>query len=464
MLCKIKHSKLDKDKIILELIQRLDELTHRIEHLEKENIVLKEQLKKYQHPKNSSNSSIPPSKDENRLPRTKSLRTKSDKKTGGQPNHDGNTLLMTETPDEVISLIPDFCNKCGASLTSQDSQDEEVRQVVDIPPIKAIYTEYRSFSKQCTCGCVTRSPFPIGVNSPVSYGSNIESLIGYYHARQYLPFARMKEMFNDIFGLPISEGGIHYLLNRFAEKTKPVYEQIRQVVSTSISIGADETGAKINGDKAWFWTWQTPKSTFIVASDNRGFETIEANFKYGFPNSFLNHDCWKPHLKTKAKAHQICTSHLLRELEYLNELYGYKWSEDFRKLLLDAIDLKKIMTRKDYHPDNQNVQQIILRLDKLLEQNPWKKEHKKIISFHARMIRLKDYVFPFLFFPEIPPDNNASERAIRNVKVKQKISGQFKTILAAQNFAMIRSVIDTIIKNGQNILSGLNLIAKFEFR
>jgi len=80
------------------------------------------------------------------------------------------------------------------------------------------------------------------------------------------------------------------------------------------------------------------------------------------------------------------------------------------------------------------------------------------------MVRLKDYVFPFLFFPEIPPDNNASERAIRNVKVKQKISGQFKTILAAQNFAMIRSIIDTIIKNGQNILNGLNLIAKFEYQ
>jgi len=464
LLCADKNSKLYKDKIILELIQRVDELMRRVDHLEKENVELKEQLKKYKHPKNSGNSSIPPSKDENRLPRTKSLRTKSGKKIGGQTDHDGHTLLMTKTPDEIITLIPDYCNECGASLTNQESQNEEVRQVVDIPPIKAIYTEYRSFSKQCTCGCVTRSSFPIGVNSPVSYGSNIESLIGYYHARQYLPFARMKEMFNDIFGLPISEGGIHYLLNRFAEKTKPVYEQIRQVVATSISIGADETGAKINGDKAWFWTWQTPKSTFIVASDNRGFETIETNFKYGFPNSFLNHDCWKPHFKTNVKIHQICTSHLLRELEYLNELYGYNWSENFKKLLLDAIDLKKIMNRNDYYPDNKNVQQIILRFDKLLEQNQWNKEHKKIISFHARMVRLKDYVFPFLFFPEIPPDNNASERAIRNIKVKQKISGQFKTILAAQNFAMIRSVIDTIIKNGQNILSGLNLIAKFEFQ
>lgn len=106
------------------------------------------------------------------------------------------------------------------------------------------------------------------------------------------------------------------------------------------------------------------------------------------------------------------------------------------------------MTKNDYSPDNKNVQQIILRLDKLLEQNQWDKKHKKIISFHARMVRLKDYVFPFLFFPEIPPDNNASERAIRNIKVKHKISGQFKTILAVQNFATIWNSEDVRILKG----------------
>ncbi len=464
MLCEYQKKKLDKDIIILELFRRVDELTHRVEQLEKENAELREQLRKYQHPKNSRNSSLPPSKDENRPLRTKSLRGKSNKKVGGQPEHEGNTLLMTKTPDKIITLIPEYCNDCGASLTTKETQDEEVRQVIDIPPIKAIYTEYRSLRKQCTCGCITRSPFPTGVNSPVSYGCNIESLIGYYHARQYLPFSRMKEMFNDIFGLPISEGGIHYLLNRFANKTKPVYEKIRQVVSSSISIGADETGAKINGIKAWFWTWQTPKATFIVASKNRGFETIETNFKNGFPNSSLIHDCWKPHFKTNVKIHQICVAHLLRELVYLNELYGNIWSENFKKILLDAIDLKKTMTKNDYYNDNKNVQQLMLRFEKLLDQNQWDKEHKKLISFHNRMVRLKDYIFPFLFFPEISPDNNASERAIRNIKVKQKISGQFKIIQAAQNFAMIRSVIDTMIKNGQNILCGLNLIAKFEFQ
>ena len=80
------------------------------------------------------------------------------------------------------------------------------------------------------------------------------------------------------------------------------------------------------------------------------------------------------------------------------------------------------------------------------------------------MCRERQHLFTFLFIEDVPPDNNASERAIRNVKVKQKISGQFKTEKAARNFAKIRSVIDTTIKNGMNVLEALELIAKLEPR
>ena len=79
------------------------------------------------------------------------------------------------------------------------------------------------------------------------------------------------------------------------------------------------------------------------------------------------------------------------------------------------------------------------------------------------MCREKDHLFSFLFVKNVPPDNNASERAIRNVKVKQKISGQFKKARTAQNFAKIRSVIDTCVKNGTNVVQAMSLIAKFDF-
>ena len=139
-----------------------------------------------------------------------------------------------------------YCQCCGESLTELSRIKQAVRQVV-IPPVKAIFTEYQILSIKCKCGLITHSNFPCSVNTPVSYGEHIESIIAYLHTRQYVPFARMQEMLNDIFHINISQGGIHYLLNRFADKLDPVYEIIRQRVQNSKVVGTDETGQSSSG-------------------------------------------------------------------------------------------------------------------------------------------------------------------------------------------------------------------------
>jgi len=444
------------------LIKRLEALEKKVEALEKENAFLKDRLAKYENPKNSRNSSIPPSKDENRPKPNQSLRKPSGKKPGGQQGRKGSTLEMTDNPDEIVVLQPDYCSCCGLSLTEMKAVKEQSRQTIDIPPIKATYTEYQSFSKTCRCGLKNNAGFPKGVNTPISYGENIEALVGYFHARQYIPFARMKETFNDVFGVPISEGGIHCLLERFAQKVTPIYQIIKQRVQQSPVIGTDETGVKVDGNKNWFWTWQTPSLTYIAHSENRGSHTIDKEFPHGFANATLVHDGWKAQLKTSSKNHQSCLAHLQRNLNYLNERYpNNDWAKGFSKLLEDALKLKK-----QWEPKNKELiikrAHIVQTLEYLLD-NPPDVKHKELHTFYKRMKRERQYVLTFLFLEGVPPDNNASERAIRNVKVKQKISGQFKVEKAAQNFAKIRSVIDTTIKNQLNVLQALTLIAKFEF-
>ncbi len=446
-----------------ELIKRIEDISKQNQELTKENTLLKERLSFFENPKNSRNSSIPPSQDQNRPKTNQSLRKPSGRKPGGQEGREGKTLEMTPTPDKIIEIHPDYCSNCGSSLVGVKSIKEQSRQIVDIPPVKAVFTQYQTYSKVCDCGCQTITDFPQGVNAPVSYGPTIEGLIGYFHTRQYLPFARMQEVFNDVFNIDISEGGIHYLLNRFADKVTPVYNLIKQRVAMSEVIGADETGVKVNGDKHWFWVWQTPKLTFIMHSKNRKGETVKQYAPQGFPNSTLVHDGWKPHINTPAKNHQTCLAHLQRHLNYLNELYpNSKWGNKFLKLLYDSLNLKDKMDSKDYIQSIERVK-IIQELENLLCKPP-DKAHKKLYTFYKRMCRESQYLFTFLFIKEVPPDNNASERAIRNVKVKQKISGQFKKEKAAQNFAKIRSVIDTTIKNGQNVLESLAIIAKSEFQ
>ena len=448
------------------LTQKVYSLEKRVEvvekenvHLKKENSVLKEKLAKYENPKNSRNSSLPPSKDENRPLRTKSLREQTGKKPGGQPGHAGNTLKMTSTPDKIVEHIPDYCSCCGNDISDLPCEVIGKRQVVDIPPVQPEYTEHRVYQKICRCGHITKSDFPPGVNTPVSYGSNVESLIGYFHCRQYIPFDRMREIFHDLFLLPISEGGLHHILNRLATKALPAYELIRNKIANSKVVGTDETGVKINGKKHWYWTWQNKNLTFIAASVNRGFKTIQENFSQGFSQSVLVHDCWKSHFQTQAHTHQLCLAHLFRELNYFTERYKDSWPERMKKTLKQAIEVNKQMSIGDYYRPYHPRSKLEDVLDALLGE-VINEQYKELVSFKKRMVKYRDYLFSFLYYPGVPPDNNGSERAIRNVKVKQKISGQFKTMAGAKQFAVLRSITDTALKNGQNVLNALVVIAK----
>ena len=93
---------------------------------------------------------------------------------------------------------------------------------------------------------------------------------------------------------------IQGLYAQIAKKVDPIYEIIRQRVQGSKVVGTDETGARVNGERHWFWTWQTPKYTFIAHSDNRGSDTVRSFFPSGFPKSTLVHDAWKPQIREGA--------------------------------------------------------------------------------------------------------------------------------------------------------------------
>jgi transposase len=441
-------------RIILMQAQEIKLLKTRITDLE-------QKLERYINRKDSNNSSLPPSKDENRPPRTSSLREKSDRKVGGQPGHEGKTLEMTENPDEIIEHRACFCPECGKDLINRPFEFFGKRQVIDIPTIKQIVTEHQVYRCICACGKIVESEFPDGVDCPVRYGKNIETLIGYLNVRQYLPFKRLQEMLHDLFAIPISEGGLHCLLNRLASKGVNAYEMIRQSVLNSRVIGTDETGMKVNGKKYWFWTWQNKHATFIVASTNRGTSTINEHMNGIYQDAVLVHDCWKAHFQTPVNKHQLCTAHLERETKYLEERYKVVWPVRFRCMLMDAQKLKKKLVPADYYYPNQARSNLERELDNLLSEllDP---NHKEMITFQKRIIKYRDHVFTFLYHPSVPPDNNGSERAIRNVKVKQKISGQFKIFNAAENFAILRSIIDTTIKNGQNVLQALSVIADYK--
>lgn len=449
------------DTIIKTRIEILEakilELQEQFEHVLLENIRLKARIKELEHKKGSKNSSIPPSKDENR--KTKSLRKKSGKKSGGQQGHKGSTLKMRDRVDQVVDHSPDFCQACASSLSTERKLRSR-RQVIDIPPIIPIVTEHRVYEKKCTnCGHINCGSFPAHVKSPISYGNGIMTLIAYLSVRQYISMNRIQEILGAVFNVKMSEGTIKNQLSRYANKCNWIYEQIRLRLLRAHWIGTDETGYRLNGKKAWMWTWQNHKYTLLHASTNRGTQTINDVYPDGLPNSVLLHDCWKPHFKIVSRTHQLCLVHLLRELEYFIEKRTNKWAYAFAKLLRKSIQLKhKIIDEQsqsfDYDKSIQNIEDLA---SSLINQEI-NTRNKKLLAFQKRMKKYNGYLFTFLHHESVPYENNSSERAIRNMKVKMKVSGMFKTYEGAQTFAIIRSVIDTCAKNNKNIFNALSLV------
>jgi transposase len=442
--------------IIKAQAETIAKLEAKVKELEAEILILKNK-------KNSNNSHIPPSKDENRAKKNKSLRIKTDNKVGGQLGHEGKTLECRTVVDEVVKHSPNFCNCCGKDLSDIAETLAGSRQVIDIPPIVLQCTEHQVYEKQCPCGRVMIGDFPSYVAAKVQYGPNTESLIGYLHARQYLPYHRMKEFLNDVMGLPVSVGGIHHILERLAQKAIPVYEVIKQQLQHASFVGTDETGLNVNGKIHWMWTWQNDDLTYLVCSNNRAFQTIADTCMDKLPNAVLQHDRYACHFKVEAKAHQICTAHLLRDLNYIHDLYDNQcnWATEFKELLLQAIQLKKEFVSNDYFNSHEGREQLFEKLQLLLKR-VINEDYKKSISLQKKLLDKQNCILYFLLQPNVPPDNNGSERAIRNVKVKQKISGMFKSEQGANMFAVLRSVIDTTIKAGKNVISSLSLIAQLQ--
>lgn len=440
-------------KTVLDLMSRVDTLEQDFAALKVEKSNLEQELATSKVKKNSKNSGKPPSTDLSR--KNKSLRGKSDKPSGGQKKHKGHHLEMSLTPDYEEKLIPDFCNVCGDSLKGMPMDFHSKRQVIDLPEITPICTEYQNYQCHCNCGHVQQATYPKGVNAPTQYGNNIRSLVGYLSVYQYLPFKRMSKMFREVFNVNLSEGSVNNILNKLGDNSEMIYESIRLCVEESEAVGGDETGVKVNGQRWWGWVWQTLTATFIAISSNRGQQTIDKWFPKGFLNAIFSSDRWKAQLNTTAKGHQLCLAHLLRNLIYLIELEKNTYAIVFKNWMQKTIALKK--EHEVYQRDDPLILPVEQELKELLEKTICKDTYPKTTVFFNSMREYHEYLLPFLYFKEVSPDNNSSERAIRNFKVKLKISGQFKT--GQDNYAKLRSVVDTCIKRDIPIFNAFQLIA-----
>ena len=445
-------------KLKLELTSTKSDLADaktRIKELEDENDEKDDSAGSSEKPeKNCSNSSVPPSQESiaaRELRRTKSLRKPSDKPSGGQPGHKGSTLQSVSTPDRIIKHEPAYCKCCGRPLDGIEYRKIRKTQIIDIKFVVET-TEEQYYEKVCQCGCVNNCDAP---NCRIKYGDNIRTLVSYLNVVQCIPFKRIAELISDLCGRRMSEGTIQNILKGNSAKSDNAYEEIRKRIECAPVVGADETGAAVGKQLHWNWIFQTDALTYVYQLKSRGQEAVDSKFPNGLPHSTLVTDRKQTYFKMNVKDHQVCLAHLLRNAEYLNELDAKQdWSRRFIHLLAHAIDLRRNNTITQ-----RKIKVLKTKMKNLLGESLSHLDDE-FERFKKGILKVKDYLFTFLSNPLVPYDNNASERGVRKIKIKQKVSGCFRTDEGADDFAKLHSIAETAMKNGNSKFNAILAVVK----
>ena len=453
-----------KDEELEQLRQENSALRDQVALLSERISVLEAKLAKESH-----NSHLPPSSDRfQRQP--KSLRKKSGKKPGGQAGHGGNTLKLSETPDQVIVHPVEHCQHCQRDLREVESLHVERRQVLDLPPKRVVVIEHQAQQKCCpTCHQISSAAFPQDVRAPIQYGAALGAVGVYLVHQQLVPYERASEVIEDLLGPPMSVGTLQGLVARCAEQLEPVEQQIKAALSRAEVLHQDETGLYVAGQRHWMHVSATEHLTHYAVHRKRGKEALDAIGMLADFQGVSVHDGWRSYWQYLCQ-HGLCNVHHLRELTFLEEERQQAWASEMKELLLEskaAVEQARAEGRSSLHPlevaDWKARYQA--RLSEGYLANPpdpppktGKKGRRKQSTARNLLDRLSKHQQAVLLFLDnfaVPFDNSLAERDIRMVKVQQKISGCFRSEAFAVAFCRIRGYLSTLRKQGMAVLTAL---------
>jgi transposase len=439
----------EKDALILTLFARLEALESMVH-------------------KDSHNSSKPPSSD-GLAKKTRSLRESSGKKAGGQIGHKGTTLKqVAQATQTVCHPLPAQCDPCHNPLPLSDAVVSERRQVFDVPATAFDVIEHCTLALVCQCGQSHVSAFPADLTEAVQYGPNVRALGVHLTQGQMLPFARAAELIRDIYGISVSPGTLVSWVGEARSALQDTADCIADSLRKAPLINADESGLRVASKLYWLHIAANDTLTWYGVHAKRGLEAIEAHGILLKRMGVLVHDCWAPYWRLDDCIHALCNDHLLRELVYVKEITGQDWPQAMMEFLLGANQLCEAARQKEVEFNTEDIAAFRTLYDAIVREgeqlNPEldkptgkRGRSKQSIAFNLlrRFRQHADAVLLFISDLAVPFTNNVGERAVRMPKVKQKISGCFRTVVGAENFCVIRSCLDTLRKQGYGMLEVL---------
>ena len=453
---------LDKEELVMIIISLQEQVAKQATQIQE----LRDQLAK-----NSRNSGRPPSSDGLKKPRRRSLRKKGKRRSGGQAGHKGHTLKLVEKPDYLERHTITQCPNCATSLEEVAPVRIEKRQVFDTPPAQVEVTEHQVEVKDCPCcGQQAKGVFPPEVTRPAQYGPRIKAQAVYLNNYQLLPLDRICELFADFYSHKPSQGFILAANATLVEQSRTSLERIKRQLIAAQVVNFDESGISVESRLNWLHVAGTEQLTYYAVHPKRGQEAMR---DIGVLPAFRGravHDFWRSYLIFDQCSHALCNAHHLRDLQFIVDQYEQPWAQKMGTLLLDIkTEVDAALPDQTTLPPDRIAYYDEL-YDDLLQQGfeanpppaqppPKKRGPKKQSPPKNLLDRLRKHkpeTLAFMHDFNVPFDNNLAERDLRMIKVKQKISGTFRTRTGAETFCSIRSYISTVRKHGRNVIHAIH--------
>jgi len=434
-----------------------EQLRQQVSQLQAEVEQLKEVLRKLTN-RSSENSSQSPSSDGYKK-KSKEIKQRT-KKQGPKYGHQGTTRHEFAQVDHTIPLELEQCPNCGSEVEPLKEAAVKRHQVAELVEKPVEVREYQRRQYHCpVCGWQGYASLPVGCREDFSYGALLSSLVGWLGYGGHLSWNKQRYLVETVFGIPLSQGSLAKMHQWFCQSLYPSYEQWWQWIQQPGVRCVDETSYRLDGVNYWMWVATSSEVCVMFLAPSRSSDEVNSLLGQSFAG-ILSSDCWSAYSPQTAVAKQKCLAHIGRELKALTTS-NFPSNRTFAEQVLPILASAR-QAYQEYHAGQLTLEQlhthrliIEAQLAQVIDNPPeggWAEDAQTLAN---RFTRYWSDWFTFLSHPQVKPDNNDAERALRPVVIHRKVSGGARSQWGGQLVALMFSFLETARLQGKNAVEAL---------